>query len=146
MCHRFNGISTYRLMAKGREVNTLPMLLQQGLAQFTFYLTSCLLDTRTSSAQFTELTIYFLTFSVVIFVFYYFMHFILLLFINWLYLLSVIVYCLHIVKRVRLTYINKRLLTYLLIRNLSYAYLSLKRLLTPPDRWYTICLHTESQP
>ena len=71
--------------------------------------------------------VYFLTFSVVIVVFYCFMHFI-----KWLYLLSVIVYCLHIVKCVRLTYINKRLLTYLLL-SLEFSTLWNYRVI------YTLC-------
>jgi len=78
-------------------------------ATTTSFLKFNLLYSRTVS----WIGVYFLTFSVVIFVFYCFMHFIL-HFIKWLYLLSVIVYCLHIVKCVRLTYINKKLLTYLL--------------------------------
>ena len=78
-------------------------------ATTTSFLKFNLLYSRTVS----WIGVYFLTFSVVIFVFYCFMHFIL-HFIKWLYLLSVVVYCLHIVKCVRLTCINKRLLTYLL--------------------------------
>ena len=78
-------------------------------ATTTSFLKFNLLYSRTVS----WIGVYFLTFSVVIFLCYCFMHFIL-HFIKWLYLLSVIVYCIHIVKCVRLTYINKRLLTYLL--------------------------------
>ena len=92
-------------------------------ATTTSFLKFNLLYSRTVS----WIAVYFLTFSVVIFVFYCLMHFILLLFIKWLYLLSVIVYCLHIVKCVRLTYINKRLLTYLLRmpRTLDYPTINL---------------------
>jgi len=35
MHHILNGIFNYRLMVKGREMNTLPMLLQGGMTQYT---------------------------------------------------------------------------------------------------------------
>ena len=35
MCHRFSSISTYKLMAKGRKMSTLPILLQRDMVQFT---------------------------------------------------------------------------------------------------------------
>ena len=77
------------------------LIVSGNAATTTSFLKFNLLYSRTVS----WIGVYFLTFSVVIFVLYCFMHFIL-HFIKWLYLLTVIVYCLHIVKCVRLTCIN----------------------------------------
>jgi len=35
MRHRLSDISTYGLMANGKEMNTLPTLLQRSMVQFT---------------------------------------------------------------------------------------------------------------
>jgi len=35
MRHKLSGISIYGLMTKGREISTLPTLLQRSMVQFT---------------------------------------------------------------------------------------------------------------